>query len=108
MSSVQVTKRFAQRVSQLRKRCGMTQSDLGERIGRTVKTVSAIERGRLFPPLDTLLALCHAFDTTISELTAGIDGTQLGRYQASPSPELTAAIAKARSALDEIARVAAT
>jgi len=41
-----------------RKRCGLTQAELAERINVTPKSISAIERGTHLPKLTTLIQLC--------------------------------------------------
>lgn len=58
-------------IAALRKVAGMTQAQLGERLGVTNKTVSRWECGNYMPDLDTCLALSELFGVTINELLMG-------------------------------------
>ena len=53
----------------LRKQIGLTQDELGERIGASQKTISSWETGRTYPRMRDINALCAALDCTIEELT---------------------------------------
>ena len=53
----------------LRKQIGLTQDELGERIGSSQKTISSWETGRTYPRMRDINALCMALDCTIEELT---------------------------------------
>ena len=55
----------------LRKEKGMTQSQLGEKIGVTNKTVSRWENGNYLPSVDMLKALSEEYDVTINEILNG-------------------------------------
>lgn len=70
-----VQKRLGARVRELRWRRELTQEQLAERCGWTVKFVSTIERGKVNTPLLTLARLARALDVTVSELALGIDDT---------------------------------
>lgn len=65
-------------LSQLRKEHGLTQEDLGSRIGVTNKTVSRWENGNYLPPADMLKALSEIYGLSINEILSGerLDETQ--------------------------------
>ncbi len=56
------------RVQTLRKLRGMTQEQLAEAIGKTVETVSNIERGEKLPRLTTVYSLCAVLEAKLSDL----------------------------------------
>lgn len=58
-------------LSQLRKEWGMTQEQLGERLGVTNKTVSRWETGTYLPPVEMLQILSEMYGITINELLSG-------------------------------------
>ena len=64
-------KKIGSFISELRKEKGLTQEQLGEKIGVTNKTVSRWERGTYLPPADILLELSEMYDLTINELLSG-------------------------------------
>lgn len=47
---------------------GLTQQELGERVGVSRQTVIAIENGRYSPRLELAFRLADVFDTTVEEL----------------------------------------
>ncbi len=59
---------FGQRLRQLREAAGLTQEELAERAGVSVKAIGALERGRRQRPYpNTLLALSNALNLTEAE-----------------------------------------
>ncbi|MBQ9937985.1 MAG: helix-turn-helix transcriptional regulator, partial [Oscillospiraceae bacterium] len=58
-------------IAQLRKEKGITQEELGRRIGVTNKTVSRWENGNYMPDIEMLQLLSEQFGVTIEELIAG-------------------------------------
>ncbi|MGN0613012.1 MAG: helix-turn-helix domain-containing protein [Porcipelethomonas sp.] len=58
-------------IATLRKEKGLTQEQLGEKVGVTNKTVSRWETGTYLPPADILLAMSELFDVSINELLSG-------------------------------------
>lgn len=58
-------------LKQLRKENGMTQEQLGERIGVTNKTISRWETGNYIPPVECLLLLSSIYGISINEILAG-------------------------------------
>ncbi len=55
-------------LSQLRKEQGLTQEQLGEKLGVTNKTVSRWETGTYLPPVEMLQALSELYGITINEI----------------------------------------
>ena len=55
------TKKIGTFLKELRNENGMTQEQLGEKIGVTNKTVSRWENGIFLPPVDILLAISQLF-----------------------------------------------
>ena len=60
--------RIGLRLQALRKAKGLTQEELAERSGKSVDTLSLVERGRILPTLDTLYALSEAVGEPITSL----------------------------------------
>ena len=58
-------------IADLRKEKGLTQAQLGERIGVTNKTISRWETGVYLPPADALLALEELFNVSVNEILSG-------------------------------------
>lgn len=58
-------------ISTLRKQKGLTQEQLGERLGVTNKTVSRWETGKYMPDIDKLQELSAILGISINELLAG-------------------------------------
>ena len=58
-------------IAALRKEKGLTQEQLGEKLGVTNKTISRWETGSYLPGVDMLQLLSKEFDVSIGELLAG-------------------------------------
>jgi len=56
-----------------RARIGLTQAELGERIGRAKQTVQEIEQGKTGLWAEDLAAVCRALDCTLAELLERAD-----------------------------------
>lgn len=76
---IQQTPRLCQRPSrhpnQIRRyrvAAGLSQTELGARIGRTRSVVSAWERGRYLPSVSNLFLLARALDTLVESLYWGL------------------------------------
>ena len=61
-------KKFGARVKELRKRCGLTQEKLAEKINIGVRSLGKIETGNSFPSCETLEKLIVALQTTNLEI----------------------------------------
>ncbi len=59
---------FGQKLKELRVEKGLSQRELGERLGFCNQTVSFWESGRREPDLDTLLKIARFFDIATEEL----------------------------------------
>ncbi len=57
-------------IAQVRKKCGMTQAELGEKIGFSDKAVSKWERAESVPDVLTLVELSRVFGVTVDALVA--------------------------------------
>lgn len=71
-------KKIGQFLAQLRKDHGLTQEDLGSKLGVTNKTISRWENGNYLPPADMLKSLSEIYGLTINEILSGerLDETQ--------------------------------
>lgn len=58
-------------IADLRKKKGMTQEQLGDKLGVTNKTISRWENGNYMPDIEMLSLLSKEFDVTINELITG-------------------------------------
>lgn len=58
-------------ITELRKEQGLTQEQLGEKIGVTNKTISRWETGTYLPPADALLSLSELYGVSMNEILAG-------------------------------------
>ncbi len=88
-------------LSELRKSHGMTQEQLGERLGVTGKTISRWETGNYLPPVDMLLELSRMYDLSINELLMGKKLTAEEDHEAAEK-NLCAALESAFSAKERL------
>lgn len=68
-----VEKRLGRRVADQRKRAGLTQAQLAERIGVANETISRLERGSAVPSLGRVEAVASALGVELSELFRTLD-----------------------------------
>lgn len=64
---------FGKRMSALRRKAGLSQTDLAEKLGVTSQAVSKWECGNAVPDIDTLLELSHLYKVTINEMLEDVD-----------------------------------
>lgn len=64
-------KRIGNFLKELRNEKGMTQEQLGEKIGVSNKTISRWETGNYMPPVDCLNILSDIYNISINEILAG-------------------------------------
>ena len=57
-------------IAELRKENGLTQEQLGDKIGVTNKTISRWETGTYLPPADAMLAMGEVFNVSVNEKAA--------------------------------------
>jgi transcriptional regulator with XRE-family HTH domain len=67
-----MTDDFGQRVSDLRRRRGMTQAELGSAVGVTGSFLSLVEKGSRRPGAKVIRALAAQLDTTVDYLMTGL------------------------------------
>lgn len=65
------TKKIGMFLKQLRNENGMTQEQLGKKIGVSNKTISRWETGNYMPPVDCLNMLSNIYNISINEILAG-------------------------------------
>ena len=63
-------KNIARNVKAIRKTRGFTQEKLAGRIGKSVFTISQLERGATTPGIDTLAKIAKALDCTVNDVLA--------------------------------------
>ena len=66
-------------IARLRKEKGLTQNDLGDRLGVSFQAVSKWERGETLPDTAILLDLANALETSVDFILTG--GSQVLRYR---------------------------
>jgi DNA-binding XRE family transcriptional regulator len=59
---------FGARIEAARKKKGMTQEELAEKVGVSQAMINFIEKGKKKPSLETTLAIANEFDTTVDSL----------------------------------------
>ena len=59
---------FGARIEAARKKKGMTQEELADRVGVSQAMINFIEKGKKKPSLETTLAIANEFDTTVESL----------------------------------------
>lgn len=64
---------FGKRIAALRRKAGLLQADLAEKLGVTSQAVSKWECGNAIPDIDILLELSHLYKVTINEMLEDID-----------------------------------
>lgn len=87
-------------LAQLRKECGLTQEQLGEKLGVTNKTVSRWENGNYLPPVEMLQVLSDLYGLTINEILSGQRLSQMD-YQQKAEENLKAMVSNSLFTLDE-------
>ncbi len=87
-------------ISEQRKVKGLTQEQLGEKIGVTNKTVSRWETGTYLPPADALLKMSELFSVSINEILSGKKLSE-GEYRQAAEENLTQAISHSSFTLEE-------
>ena len=64
---------FGKRMSVLRRKAGLSQTDLAEKLSVTSQAVSKWECGNAVPDIDILLELSHLYKVTINEMLEDVD-----------------------------------
>lgn len=76
-----------ERIYEARKRAGMTQEELADKLDVTRQAVSKWESDTAFPETDKIVELCRLFDLSADELLLGEDKKKADRESAAPEPE---------------------
>lgn len=71
---------FGQRLAQIRKAKGLTQQELGERIGVSQRIMHHYENKAEYPPAQKIIELAQALEMSVDELL-GINGKNDASYQ---------------------------
>ncbi len=87
-------------LTQLRKEQGLTQAQLGEKLGVTNKTVSRWETGTYLPPVECLQMLSELYGITINEILSAQRLTQ-EEYREKAEENLTVAVRESSFSLQE-------
>lgn len=61
-------KNMLKNLRELRRKCGMTQKELGNVVGLTQQTINKYENGNAEPNIRTLIALADYFETSVEYL----------------------------------------
>lgn len=72
MNEDNLLKMFGKRIAHVRKRKGLTQKLLAERVGITVVAIAYIETGKRWPRLGTLNKIANVLKVDIQELFKGL------------------------------------
>ena len=64
---------FGKRISILRRKGGLSQADLAEKLGVTPQAVSKWERGNAVPDIDILLELSHLYKVSVNQMIEDVD-----------------------------------
>lgn len=71
---------FGQRLAKIRKAKGLTQTELGARIGATQRAMHHYEKKAEYPPVQKIVELAQALDMSVDELL-GIDNNGHDSYK---------------------------
>ena len=63
---------FGERIEAARKKKGLTQEELAERVSVSQSMINHIEKGRKKPSLDIAIAIAREFNTTVDSLLARV------------------------------------
>lgn len=88
-------------LASLRREHGLTQEQLGEKLGVTNKTVSRWEKGNYLPPAEMLKCLSEFYGVSINELLSG-ELLSPERYQEKAEENITAVIRERFTGLDRL------
>ena len=83
---------FHEKLTELRKREGLSQDELGERLGVSRQTISKWELGQSYPDFKKLVAVSDYFHLSLDELVKDVDGQE--GHEPSSGEKLTAQISE--------------
>ena len=85
----------ANRLYELRKKNGLSQEELADKLGISRQAVSKWERGNGFPDVSLLMPVCEELNVSVNELLSG-EKLQEEEYQKKAEENLVEVISKAR------------
>lgn len=100
------TKQFGEKVCALRKKQGMTQAQLAEKLNVSSKTISRWETGEGYPEITLLSPLAHHLDVTVDQLLASepqSDGENEAETEAETESDVDAE-ARSRSESESVSK----
>ena len=84
MTDKNITKYIARRIKYYRDQKGLTQKELGEKVGIKHNTISSYENGTNKPNQDTLFAIAKALDVSIDDLFPPTQDSLIVKEEAAP------------------------
>lgn len=63
-----IRKNIQANISKYRKKSGLSQAELAQKIGVKNSTVSSLERGANAPDIETLFSICKLFNVTVADM----------------------------------------
>lgn len=84
---------FGERLADIRKRCGLTQEELGKRVGMSQRLLTYYETRAKNPPVGHVAVLARALDVSVDELIYG--GSRRPSDDAVKLPSLNSRVWKA-------------
>jgi transcriptional regulator with XRE-family HTH domain len=82
---------IGKRIKRLRKSIGMTQKDLGEKLGLAISTISGYELGTSEPDIDTINRMSKIFDCSTDYILGNVGNPQ---HKIVPKEELPPELSK--------------
>lgn len=79
--------KIGKQIASLRRQAGLTQEQLGEKLGVTNKTVSRWENGNYMPDIEMLVPLAKEFHVSVDALLAGEETTVENSLVGNPPQE---------------------
>jgi transcriptional regulator with XRE-family HTH domain len=72
MEKEQAAERIGRNVFRLRRQAGLSQGELGQKVGMAQANVSTLERGDALPSMEKFIRLCQALEARPDELLKGV------------------------------------
>ena len=82
---------LGERITLARKKAGLSQEQLGDRLGVSRQAVSKWESGRGYPEMEKILYICNRYQVSIADLFAEEAPVPAAAVEARPAPEQEAA-----------------
>jgi transcriptional regulator with XRE-family HTH domain len=72
MDKEKIAERIGRNVFLLRRQAGLSQGELGKKVGMAQPNVSTLERGRMLPSMEKFIRLCQALEVRPDQLLKGV------------------------------------